>query len=83
MGECCCLFLETARVDMREQWPYSPEMNPDEYLNRDFKTVLRSSDQASSQKALLHKAMVFMDFLGKTPKRVMAYFKHSVVRYAT
>jgi len=61
---------------------YSPEINPDEYLNRDFKTELRSSDRATSKKALLQKASRFMEFLSKTPARVMAYFKHSAVQYA-
>ena len=61
---------------------YSPEINPDEYLNRDFKTELRSSDRAASKKALLHKATTFMERLVKTPERVMAYFKHPAVQYA-
>jgi transposase len=62
--------------------PYSPEINPDEYLNRDFKTELRSSDRATSKKALLQKASRFMEFLSKTPERVKAYFNHSAVQYA-
>lgn len=62
--------------------PYSPEINPDEYLNRDLKTELRSSDRATTQKALLQKASRFMAFLSKTPERVMAYFNHSTVHYA-
>lgn len=62
--------------------PYSPEINPDEYLNRDFKTVLRTSDRAPSKKVLLQKATTFMEFLSKTPERVMAYFKHAPVQYA-
>jgi transposase len=61
---------------------YSPEINPDEYLNRDFKTALRSSDRAASKKMLLQKANQFMEFLSKTPERVMAYFNHSAVQYA-
>ena len=61
--------------------PYSPEINPDEYLNRDFKTELRSSDRATSKKALLHKATAFMAFLSKAPEQVMAYFNHSAVQY--
>lgn len=48
----------------------------------DFKTVLRSSDRAESKKVLLQKAAAFMDFLDKTPERVIAYFKHSALRYA-
>lgn len=60
---------------------YSPEINPDEYLNRDFKTELRSSDHASSKKALLSKVTTFMERLVKTPERVVAYLKHSAVQY--
>lgn len=63
--------------------PYSPELNPDEYLNREFKTRLRLSDRAQSKSALLEKAQTFMEFLKETPQRVMAYFKHSAVRYAS
>lgn len=29
---------------------YSPEINPNEYQNRDFKTELRSSDRAATKK---------------------------------
>ncbi len=43
--------------------PYWPEINPDEYLNRKFKTVLRSSDRAPRKKALLQKDTSFMDYL--------------------
>ena len=63
--------------------PYSPELNPDEYLNREFKTRLRLSDRAPNKSALLEKANAFMEFLKETPQRVMAYFKHSAVRYAS
>jgi len=31
---------------------------------------------------LLQKASQFMEFLSKTPERVMAYFNHSAVQYA-
>jgi transposase len=62
--------------------PYSPEINPDEYLNRDFKTRLRTSDRALSKQALLDKAKSFMTFLANTPDRVRAYFRHAAVQYA-
>lgn len=70
------------RIEVFYLPPYSPEINPDEYLNRDFKTVLRSSDRAPSKTALRQKATLFMDYLVKTPERVRAYFKHSAVQYA-
>jgi transposase len=62
--------------------PYSPEINPDEYLNRDFKTELRSSDRAITKMGLIQKATNFMQFLAHTPERVMAYFSHTAVQYA-
>jgi transposase len=62
--------------------PYSPEINPDEYLNRDFKTTLRLSDRSENKKALFQKAKAFMEFLIRTPERVSAYFKHPPVCYA-
>ncbi|QJD29413.1 IS630 family transposase [Methylococcus geothermalis] len=71
-----------AQIEVFYLPPYSPEINPDEYLNRDFKTELRSSDRATSKKMLLQKANRFMEFLRKTPERVMAYFNHSAVQYA-
>ncbi len=70
------------RIEVFYFQPYSPEINPDEYLKRDFKTVLRSSERANSKKAFLQKATVFMVFLLKKPERVMANLKHSAVKYA-
>lgn len=63
--------------------PYSPEINPDEYLHRDFKTRLRSSNRSTNKKDLLAKAVAFMEFLVTSPARVMAYFQHDAVRYAS
>jgi transposase len=71
-----------AQIEVFYLPPYSPEINPDEYLNRDFKTALRSSDRSENKKALFQKATAFMVFLGKTPERVRAYFGHAAVRYA-
>ncbi len=63
--------------------PYSPEINPDEYLNRDLKTTLRLGSRSKTKGALLGKAQVFMEFLQRTPKRISAYFTHPAVRYAS
>jgi transposase len=62
--------------------PYSPEINPDEYLNRDLRTRLRLSARSTTKDALLGKAKVFMEFLQRTPTRICAYFTHPAVRYA-
>jgi transposase len=71
-----------SRIEVFYLPPYSPEINPDEYLNRDLKTALRTSDRAKSKNALMQKAQAFMQFLIETPERVMAYFAHAAVKYA-
>jgi transposase len=61
---------------------YTPEANPDEYLNRDLKTVLRSQEPKRTTHDLWSAARAFMEFLQRTPERVRAYFTHPSVRYA-
>lgn len=62
--------------------PYAPESNPDEYLNRDFKTALRSGPVSSDKDSLLEKAMAFMNRLTTLPEKVRAYFRHPAAAYA-
>ena len=62
--------------------PYSPQANPDEYLNRDFKTQLRSADRSTTADGLLEKAAAFMQFLVRSPERVKSYFQNDSVAYA-
>ena len=62
--------------------PYAPELNPDEYLNRDLKTAIRSGPIAKNATALLGKARACMERIAAMPDRVRAYFSHDYVRYA-
>lgn len=62
--------------------PYTPERNPTEYLNRDFKTHLRLGHRSKTPNALRQKAETFLQFLHNTPERVKAYFNHAAVQYA-
>lgn len=62
--------------------PYAPESNPDEYLNRDFKTALRSGPASRTTEALLQKATAFMDRISALPEHVMPYFRHPSAQYA-
>ena len=62
--------------------PYTPERNPTEYLNRNFKTHLRLSARSSTPHALRQKANAFLQFVISTPDRIMAYFNHPAVQYA-
>lgn len=63
--------------------PYAPELNPDEYLNRDLKTTIRSGPIAKTATALLEKARNCMERIAAMPDRVKSYFKHEYVRYAS
>lgn len=62
--------------------PYAPELNPDEYLNRDLKTSIRSGSIAKTATALREKARACMERIAAMPDRVRAYFRHEQVRYA-
>jgi transposase len=61
---------------------YSPELNPDEYLNGDLKQCIRSGLPARSQKTLTKKTRSFMRRLQNRPKHVSNYFKHPKISYA-
>ena len=62
--------------------PYAPELNPDEYLNRDLKTTIRSGPIAKTAAPLLEKARMCIERIAAMPDRVRAYFSHEYVRYA-
>jgi len=61
---------------------YSPEVNPDEYLNSDLKTRVHSGVPAVTESDLKHKTQSFMRMLVKRPSRVKSYFRHPMVAYA-
>lgn len=61
---------------------YSPELNPDEYLNGDLKQKIRSGLPARSEKELEHKTRSFMCTLQNRPHHVRNYFKHPEISYA-
>ena len=70
------------RIELFYLPPYAPELNPDEYLNRDLKTSIRSGPIARTAKALLEKAKHCMQRIAAMPERVRSYFNHQAVRYA-
>ena len=71
------VFIELAFLP-----PYAPESNPDEYLNRDFKTALRTGAVSTDKNSLIAKATAFMDRLRQMPHKVTSYFRHTSARYA-
>jgi len=61
---------------------YSPELNPDEYLNCDLKSGVHSAAPARNREQLSRKAISHMRMLQKKPHRVRKYFEHAKIRYA-
>lgn len=61
---------------------YSPELNPDEYLNGDLKQRIRSGLPARTEKELTKKTRSFMKMLQKRPHHVRSYFNHPIIAYA-
>jgi transposase len=61
---------------------YSPELNPDEYLNCDLKAGVHSGPPARTREQLKSKALSHLRKLQKMPKRIKKYFKHPKIAYA-
>ncbi|WP_226649599.1 IS630 family transposase, partial [Microbulbifer variabilis] len=61
---------------------YSPELNPDEYLNCDLKAGVHSGMPARTREKLKSKVLSHMRMLQKKPARVASYFKHRSIKYA-
>jgi len=61
---------------------YSPELNPDEYLNNDIKQGIHSKTLFRDEKSLKKGVLSHMRMLQKMPKRVMNYFNHPKIAYA-
>lgn len=61
---------------------YSPERNPDEYLNCDLKQGMSAKKSPRTQEILQENIKNHMDMLKTNPDRVMKYFKHKDIQYA-
>jgi transposase len=61
---------------------YSPELNPDEYLNRDLKLNVHNGEPARTKIQLKKKTISHLRKLQKLPDRIKRYFKHPKVAYA-
>jgi len=76
-------FLENKdKIELKFLPSYSPEMNPDEYLNRDLKSRLSNEPTTSNGNVLEDRVMKYMDMLGKDQSLVCSFFAGPQVRYA-
>jgi transposase len=61
---------------------YSPELNPDEYLNGNLKNKVHSGKPVRNQEDLEKKTRSFMRTLIRRPAHARSYFRHPKVAYA-
>lgn len=61
---------------------YSPELNPDEYLNCDLKGNIHGKKTPRSKEDLIDNLDDFMFELRWNPERVKSYFEHPKINYA-
>ena len=61
---------------------YSPDLNPDEYLNCDLKYGLAQKASPRNEKQLKKNVQSHMRLLQRNPDRVAKYFKHKSISYA-
>jgi transposase len=71
------------RVEIRYLPAYSPDLNPDEYLNNDLKGEFNRRPPVRSQDDINLQMGECMNLLKSSPKRVENYFKHPSIEYAS
>jgi transposase len=76
------LALRKNEIELFFLPPYSPEHNPDEYLNSDLKRAIEKLPMPRSESELEHNARSFLKFDQLHPARIRSYFKHKYAAYA-
>lgn len=61
---------------------YSPELNPDEYLNQDIKANIVGKVKMNGPDDLKKGIVSFLNKRKRNPKQIRKYFHHKKVRYA-
>ena len=79
-------FLEletvTDRLELFYLPPYSPELNPDEFVWNDLKNNSLGRKAIASIEQLKREVISYLRFIQKTPERVRSYFKAPTTEYA-
>lgn len=77
-------WLEKNKEKIRVEYlpRYSPELNPDEYLNGDVKRNAHQGSLPRTKKELARCARAILRKISRSPKRVRSYFKREHTLYA-
>ena len=76
------LAVHREQIEVFHLPSYSPELNPDEYLNGKLKNKVHSGKSVRNREDQEKKTRSFMRTLLKRPTHVQSYFKHPKVAYA-
>lgn len=74
--------LHSDEIELAFLPSYSPEHNPDEYLNCDLKSALGKKPSPRTQSDLEENLKQHMRMLSKSPQRAASYFEAEPIRYA-
>lgn len=83
-GKKVAAWIENTQYDIELEFipGYSPELNPDEYLNRDLKKNVNARRMPSTTSELKANVISFMRSIQKQADRVLKYFSSRHVAYA-
>ena len=76
------LELNRDKIELRFLPSYSPDLNPDEYLNRDMKSRLGSLPMTNSSNVLDKRVEGYMSLLSEDRDLVKSFFTYTPARYA-
>jgi len=76
------LVDKESKIELHYLPSYSPELNPDEYLNCDLKAKFRSDAPTRKKGEMEIKMKKHMTDIQNQPIRVVSYFKHPKITYA-
>jgi len=74
--------INKEKIELKFLPPYSPELNPDEYLNQDIKTNMLGKSRPKDKQELIKLATDFMQERKGNKKQVAKYFHAFKVKYA-
>lgn len=76
------LMQHADRIELEYLPGYSPELNPDEYLNQDLKTNALGKQRPRDRGQLVKNIKSFLRNKQRNPEKVKAYFRAKHVLYA-
>lgn len=69
------------RIELFFLPPYSPDLNPDEYLNAELKARLHASEPTKDLNHLKRKVLSHLRSLQRQPEKIRKYFQAPAIRY--